>query len=260
MKTILKRTLAIALAFAVTFTFIPALSGGIDVQAATKPAKVTKISLKVSGQSVTVSWRKLKKNLSGYTVYRDGKAVKNVAKNVTTYSDEGLETGIEYSYYVRAYKNTKQKQWFNKKTGKWQKKKPAKKYRGKSKKVTVKLYGKASSTLKCTTSGPNTSSWKITKGGIDYDEATDSISFAWTTNPVATEIRIYRNEVLLTTLSGDATSYVDRNITWTTVEEDKEAIDYKYTVEAYFEFTGGSKTLTAGFNYLKTRPKTTTTD
>ena len=153
MKNIIKRTLAITLAFAVAFTFIPALSGGLDAHAASKPAKVTKLNLAWKGQTSTLTWSKVKKNLNGYTVFRNGTAIASVGKGTLTFKDSNLETGTTYSYYVKAFKNTKQKQWFNKKTGKWQKKKPAKKYRGKSKKVKVKVYGKASPTLKCTTSG-----------------------------------------------------------------------------------------------------------
>ena len=148
MKNIIKRTLAITLAFAVAFTFIPALTGELDAHAASKPAKVTKLNLAWKGQTSTLTWSKVKKNLNGYTVFRNGTAIASVGKGTLTFKDSNLETGTTYSYYVKAFKNTKQKQWFNKKTGKWQKKKPAKKYRGKSKKVKVKVYGKASPTLK----------------------------------------------------------------------------------------------------------------
>ena len=187
MKNIIKRTLAITLAFAVAFTFIPALSGGLDAHAASKPAKVTKLNLAWKGQTSTLTWSKVKKNLNGYTVFRNGTAIASVGKGTLTFKDSNLETGTTYSYYVKAFKNTKQKQWFNKKTGKWQKKKPAKKYRGKSKKVKVKVYGKASPTLKCTTSGPKpndeTSSDTTEISGsykITYSRTSNSATFTIT--------------------------------------------------------------------------------
>ena len=187
MKTILKRTVAITLAFTLSFTFIPAFTGGLEAHAAAKPAKVTKLKLVKSGQTVTLTWSKVKKNLNGYTIYRNGKAIKSVGKKVLTFKEKGLAPGTTYSYYVRAYRNVKQKQWYNKKTGKWQKSKPAKKYRGKSKKVTVRLYGKASPKHSCTTDGQkpnNNPSETINKVNGTYDikisKTSSSVTFTIT--------------------------------------------------------------------------------
>lgn len=213
MKNIIKRTLAITLAFAVAFTFIPALSGGLDAHAASKPAKVTKLSLVRKGGTVTLNWNKVKKNLNGYTVFRNGTAIASVGKGSNSFNDSNLELGTSYSYYVKAFRNTKQKQWFNKKTGKWQKKKPAKKYRGKSKKVKVKVYGKASPTLKCIT-GVSFSANAETENG--------NIVVYWTASPPVAKYVVIRDGKELATLEGN--SYTD-----TSVEGGKT---YAYTVRA----------------------------
>ena len=145
MKKMMKRLLTTLVIFALVFTCIPAISGTLEADAAAKPSPVNSIKLKSYGMhEITVSWGKAKKNVNGYTIYRDGKVLKHVGKSVISYKNTGLQPDTKYSYYVRAYRNVKQKQWFNKKTGKWQTKKPAKKIRGKSRKVTVKLYGRSS--------------------------------------------------------------------------------------------------------------------
>ena len=145
MKNTMKRLLTTLVIFALVFTCIPAFSGTLEADAAAKPSPVNSINLKAYGMhEITVSWGKAKKNYNGYTIYRDGKVLKHVGKSVKSYKDLGLKPDTKYSYYVRAYRNVKQKQWFNKKTGKWQTKKPAKKTRGKSRKVTVKLHGRSS--------------------------------------------------------------------------------------------------------------------
>lgn len=227
MKNIIKRTLAITLAFALSFTFIPALTDGLDAHAVAKPAKVTKLKYEGSGQTVKLTWSKVKKNLNGYTIYRNGKAIKSVGKKVLTFKEKGLAPGTTYSYYVRAYRNVKQKQWYNKKTGKWQKKKPAKKYRGKSKKVTVKLYGKASPTLKFTTAGEKPKSGTGEGFKIEAEAETEdgAIIVSWSSNNPAVKYNVLRDGVKIASLSG--TSYTDRD-----VENGKS---YIYTVQAVDE-------------------------
>ncbi len=224
MKNIIKRTLAITLAFAVAFTFFPALSGGLDAHAASKPAKVTKLNLAWKGQTSTLTWSKVKKNLNGYTVFRNGTAIASVGKGTLTFKDSNLETGTTYSYYVKAFKNTKQKQWFNKKTGKWQKKKPAKKYRGKSKKVKVKVYGKASPTLKCITSGSKPSG---NEGAYSINVKCDkveqtSLSLSWSSVQGATSYEVWRNGGYVTTTT--SLSFKDENLTKDT--------EYVYVIKA----------------------------
>ena len=159
MKNMMKRLLTTLVIFALVFTCIPAISGTLEADASAKPSPVNSIKLKSYGMhEITVSWGKAKKNVNGYTIYRDGKVLKHVGKSVTSYKNTGLQPDTEYTYYVRAYRNVKQKQWFNKKTGKWQTKKPAKKIRGKSRKVSVKLYGRSSPKQKLRTGKPSENS------------------------------------------------------------------------------------------------------
>lgn len=144
----ISKGISIIMMAAMVFAAEPAAGGNAYAAGASKPARVGGISLHVSGSSsVKLSWKKVKKNLAGYTIYRNGKAVKTVGKSVTSYADKGLAPSTKYTYAVRAYRNVKTKQWFNKKTKKWQAKKPAKKYRGKSRSVKTRLYGKASSAI-----------------------------------------------------------------------------------------------------------------
>lgn len=139
----MKKVLSVIMMAALIVAAVPATGG--NAYAAKKPAQVKKINLYTnSHNSMRVSWSKVKKGLAGYTIYRNGQAIKNVGKSTTSFTDTGLNPSTKYTYYVRAYTNAKTKQWFNKQTGKWQTKKPAKKIRGKSRKVKTKLYGKAS--------------------------------------------------------------------------------------------------------------------
>lgn len=166
---IFKRMAAMMLAFAVAFTMIPFAAGDLDAHAASYwkglKAKAT------SRTSASISWtqltKKQRKKISGITVYRNGKAVKNIRKTAKSFSESGLKAGTTYSYQLKTYKASKQKQWFNKKTGKWQKKKPKKKWRGKSRKITVYKYANTSTAMKITTpkpAAPATSSSGTTSG------------------------------------------------------------------------------------------------
>lgn len=146
------RSIIVLMIFFLVFAF-----SAIDTHAAAKvkaPAKVTGASAKAAGETaVKVSWKKTKKS-SGYAIYRDGDLVAKVkGAKKTSYIDSGLDPGTKYSYQVRAYKTYKAKSWFNKKTGKYQTKKPAKSIRGKAKKTTAYKYGKKSSVVSAKTSG-----------------------------------------------------------------------------------------------------------
>ena len=148
MKNMMKRLLTTLVIFALVFTCIPAISGTLEADAAAKPAKVQGFKhTSIEKTSAKKKKKKVSKNLKGYTIYRNGKAIKNLGKNTTRFKDSGLKSGRTYSYYIRAYNIVNQKQWFNNKTGKWQTQKPAKKIRGKSRKVKVKQYGKSSSKI-----------------------------------------------------------------------------------------------------------------
>jgi len=110
-----------------------------EVNAASGLPKVSSLKASASQTTVTLSWTKLSKKqlkkVKGIAIYRNGTLIKNIGKKSKSFTNSGLKAGTSYSYTVKTYKATKKKEWFNKKTQKWQKKKPAKKYRGKSRKI-----------------------------------------------------------------------------------------------------------------------------
>lgn len=137
MKRKVRQFIAILAAFCIAFTGMPLMAGSLDAHAASKFA--IKSAKAVSSSAVKLTWKKYKKS-NTYEIYRDGELVDRITK--TSYTDEGLDASTEYAYKVKALKKytKKQKQYFNKKTGEWQTKKPAKKYRGKSKTVKLTKY------------------------------------------------------------------------------------------------------------------------
>ena len=137
MKRKVRQFIAILAAFCIAFTGMPLMAGSLDAHAASK--FTIKSAKAVSSSAVKLTWKKYKKS-NTYEVYRDGELVDRITK--TSYTDEGLDASTEYAYKVKALKKytKKQKQYFNKKTGEWQTKKPAKKYRGKSKTVKLTKY------------------------------------------------------------------------------------------------------------------------
>lgn len=129
-------SIILAMAVALTFSFADVQ----EVSAASKPAKVKSIYVSsLSQSSISVSWTKVK-GAKGYQLFRNGKAIRTGKS--TSFTDTGLSAGTAYTYKVRAFKyGKKKKMWYNKSTGKWQKKKPKKKWRGKSKKIATYKYG-----------------------------------------------------------------------------------------------------------------------
>ncbi len=110
-----------------------------EVDAASGLPKVSSLSASAGEDSVTLSWAKLGKKqlkkVKGIAIFRDGDLIGTVGKKATSFTDSGLWAGTDYSYSVKTYKATNKKEWFNKQTQRWQKKKPAKKWRGKSRKA-----------------------------------------------------------------------------------------------------------------------------
>ena len=131
------------------FTSIPMMSGTLESNALAK-----NITLKAAAPgttSVKLTWNKVKSPSSGYAVFRNGEPIKRFNTKTTSYSDTNLKSGATYTYQIKAYKKTTKTQWYNKKTGKWQSKKPAKKYRGKSRKTTTYSYKLKSNAVKVQT-------------------------------------------------------------------------------------------------------------
>ena len=141
------RLIAMIAAFCVVFTSLPLLAGDLDASAMAKKKVATKITLKAKASGkhkVKLSWNKIKNPGKGYAVFRDGKCIKRLGKKKLSFTDTGLKAGTTYQYQIKVYKTKKLKQWLNKKTGKWQKKKPVAKYRGKKRTITKYTYKKPS--------------------------------------------------------------------------------------------------------------------
>lgn len=174
-KTILRKISIIVIAFAVSFSsMLSVMTTETYAASAKAPAKVGGVAGTGSGQTyASIKWTKIKKNKNtkGYTVYRNGAAVGSVGKGTSFFTDYNLAPGRTYTYQVRAYNTYKEKRWYNKKTGQYQKKKPAKKIRGKSKKFTRYKYGKASAATyvatkaRANSASPGSSSGGNTGGG-----------------------------------------------------------------------------------------------
>lgn len=90
-----------------------------EVQAAARVAAPKLVSAKASGKSKIVFKWKAVKGASGYTVFRKEKGGKwkNVAEvkgaKKTAFSDTKVITGTQYTYSVKAFKNTKGKKTFS---------------------------------------------------------------------------------------------------------------------------------------------------
>ena len=90
-----------------------------EVQAAARVATPKLVSAKASGKSKIVFKWKAVKCASGYTVFRKEKGGKwkNVAEvkgaKKTAFSDTKVITGTQYTYSVKAFKNTKGKKTFS---------------------------------------------------------------------------------------------------------------------------------------------------
>ncbi len=120
--------------------------------AADKPARVPWVRATASGQTVIyVEWGTVR-GADGYLICRDGKKTKRTSPNAKSFKQKGLYPGKRYGFTVRAFKIYKQKQWYNKKTKKWQLSKPKKSVRGKSRKVNAYIYSNPSPARYATTS------------------------------------------------------------------------------------------------------------
>ena len=98
---------------------IPEAAYVTEVQAAARVATPKLVSAKASGKSKIVFKWKAVKGASGYMVFRKEKGGKwkNVAEvksaKKTAFSDTKVTTGTQYTYSVKAFKNTKGKKTFS---------------------------------------------------------------------------------------------------------------------------------------------------
>jgi hypothetical protein len=146
----LRKMTVLVLSFALAFTALPMLDGGLSSEA--KAAKKIYVSARATGYyTASISWNKISKPQSGYALFRDGVVIAHFGKKTTSYSDAGLAAGSYHTYQVKAYKKktTKKKMWRNKYTGELRKKRPKKGKKDWKKKTikTVKYTYKKSSNV-----------------------------------------------------------------------------------------------------------------
>lgn len=238
--------LAVLLVFVVGISF--SFGNVQTVSAASKPAKVKSIAaVSVSQHSIKVSWGKAKR-AKGYQLFRNGYAIK--AGNIRSFTDSGLAAGTKYTYKVRAYKTSKKKMWYNKKTGKWQKKKPKRKWRGKSKKVTVYHYGAFSYTAAAATrSAPTpTPTPTPTPGGDSGGGSSATPSGSTTPDPGPTTVTDYlgvTRTITNTMNEGGITYYEAEDSTGLSgIYDNRAKIDR--TVSGEFTISGGEVMVQTG--------------
>lgn len=146
-KNTIKNTLSILVAFAILFSGIPILTGSAEVDAATPYWKGYAVKSS-SYTNNTISWKgltaKQKKKISGIAIFqgtntKNLKCVKRIGKGNKAYKNANVRPGVRYCYQLRTYtvKKVKQKQYYNKKTRKWQTKKIKK---AKTRRVNVPKY------------------------------------------------------------------------------------------------------------------------
>ena len=248
MKNSLSKAIAIFLAFCVAFSGLPFLAGNLEANALAKKKKTPKnitLQAAASGQTQAVlKWNKIKSPSKGYAVFRDGEPLKHYNTKKTTFTDNDLEAGTSYTYQIKTYTKKTVKMWFNKKTEKWQKKKPAKKYRGKSRKETVYTYKKKSNavTIRTTTApAPATPSNPSGTGEdgsaadtalhaplnfrVTLDESGKSITLSWDAVPGATGYYVYKK-------FGSKSQRADTVKTTMTDKAVTEGVTYTYAVRA----------------------------
>lgn len=144
----------IALFLALMVGIVFCMSGAEPAYAADKPGAVKKVTAKaLSKTSIKVTWRKTK-SASGYQLFRNETLIKK--GKGASFTDTELKPGLKYTYVVRAYRTYKKTQWFNKKTQKWQSKKPKEKWRGDKRTVTKYKYGSWSPMKTVSTKGKST--------------------------------------------------------------------------------------------------------
>lgn len=241
-KKLTKNTLFIFIAFALLFSGIPFASGSAEADAATHYWKSCKARAN-SYTSTTISWKKLskkqRKKISGIAVFR-GTSSSNLTcvtylnKSSTSFTDR-VRAGTKYCYQLKTFKvkKVKQKQYFNKKTHKWQTKKIKK-----AKKRTVKKkkykYSHSSSLMWLTTpkkSSPPKTTTQPAGTPASQTSATDtpakpaSVTGLKTTSVTTNSISIIWNKI-----SGKHTGYeVFLNGTvYRTVGSGINSLDIKY--------------------------------
>jgi hypothetical protein len=155
-KSITKRFALVIMMAAILFAAMP-MAGFEANAAAVKPGGINSIKAKdITSETATLKWAKAKGKVTGYAIYRNGKFLTVVNAKTFSYKEKNLKYSTKYTYYVRAYNRTgkKVRQYYNKKTKKWQRQLPAKQYRGKSRVIRSAVFGAKSPNLTVRTMKP----------------------------------------------------------------------------------------------------------
>lgn len=224
----LSRMVIVMLAFAVTFTTLPLLTGDAFAHAVSAPAQVKGLTAKATNyKTVRLTWKKNSGKVAGYAIYRNGKLWKRVGKANSAWNVTPVAAGTKHSFRIRAYNTYKYTQYYNSTTKKWQNSRPARKnWKGrKTRKATGYKYGKVSAAKAVYT--PPTPPTKV--GGVTAKTASSSsIKITWTRisgNKNTYGYCIYRNGTHIKTVGNGTSSFTDTGL--------KASTSYTYQVRAY---------------------------
>ena len=108
----IRRLIAVFAIFTIVFTSIPAMTGKLDVHAASvkKPVKVIGLKKYATGTDyIQFQWNKIKKNKNtkGYAIYLNGKLYKRVGVKTYRHKISNLKYNTAYKVSVRAYNTYK---------------------------------------------------------------------------------------------------------------------------------------------------------
>lgn len=224
------RLLTVFLAFAFFFS----ADAGVSFAAVKAPVATSITGTATTAVSIKLSWKKVSKYCSGYRIYRNGKAIKNINSSKTlSFTNTGLKGNTSYKYSIRTIRKYSQKQYYNTRTKKWVTKKPARKYwKGKkTRKVTKEVLGKAvTKTVK--TRVP--SAPKVTLSAVSPLQ----VKLTWNTVSGAAKYYIYRDGKVIGNTT--AKTYTNSGLA--------AGKSYKYTVKAYANGAYSAASSTAVYN------------
>ena len=181
---------------------------GSDTQAPSIPAGLTANA--VSPTKVNLAWQASTDNVgvTGYTIYRNGAVLTTVSGTTLAYSDATASPSTTYSYTVDAFD-------------------------------AAGNHSVQSSPASVTTPGSDTQAPSVPAGLTANAVSPTLVNLAWlasTDNVGVTGYTIYRNGVVLTTVSGTTLAYSDTTASPSTT--------YSYTVDA-FDLAGNHSTQSA---------------
>ncbi|HPR41823.1 MAG TPA: fibronectin type III domain-containing protein [Candidatus Methanofastidiosa archaeon] len=137
----------------------------------------------LSTTSIELAWNDNADNEDGFKVFRNGTLIATLPANTTSYTDEGLECGTSYTYYVMSYNDVGNSAASNMATG-----------------VTEECSPEPTA--------PNTPT------GLNADATSQSsVEVSWTdASNNETGFKLYRDGTLIATLSSNTTEYTDAGL------------------------------------------------